>query len=66
MCVLFNFVSFFYSGNSSTYFKVCVDLCKKDVKRFQFLSTNIVLELEFEVGRASKMKEERNSVVIHG
>ena len=20
---------FFYSGNSSTYFKVCVDLCKK-------------------------------------
>ena len=65
MCVLFNFVSFFYSGNSSTYFKVCVDLCKKDVKRFQFLSTNIVLELEFEVGTASKMKEERNSVVIH-
>ena len=32
VCVL-NFVSFcccfFHSGNSSTYFKVCVDLCKK-------------------------------------
>ena len=25
----FNFARFFYSGNSSTYFKVCVDLCKK-------------------------------------
>ena len=24
-----NFARFFYSGNSSTYFKVCVDLCKK-------------------------------------
>ena len=29
MCVfVLNFVSFFYSGNSSTYFKVRVDLCK--------------------------------------
>ena len=24
-----NFARFFFSGNSSTYFKVCVDLCKK-------------------------------------
>ena len=28
-CVLFEFRQIFYSGNSSTYFKVCVDLCKK-------------------------------------
>ena len=29
-----NFVSFFfYSGNSSTYFKVCVDLCKNLIVR---------------------------------
>ena len=25
------FVVVFYSGNSSTYFKVCVDLCKKNL-----------------------------------
>ena len=34
VCVRFEFchavfVVFFYSGNSSMYFKVCVDLCKK-------------------------------------
>ena len=29
MCSFLNFGRFFYSGNSSTYFKVCVDLCKK-------------------------------------
>ena len=31
MCVCSFLISsvFFYSGNSSTYFKVCVDLCKK-------------------------------------
>ena len=28
VCVRFEFCQFFYSGNSSTYFKVCVDLCK--------------------------------------
>ena len=32
VCVLIEFrhflLFFFYSGNSSTYFKVCVDLCK--------------------------------------
>ena len=47
MCVFFlNFVSFFffYSGNSSTYFKVlCRSLQKnliiRDVLRYQFLST---------------------------
>ena len=45
MCVLFEFRQFvFYSGNSSTYFKVlCRSLQKnlivRDVLRFQFLST---------------------------
>ena len=28
-----NFARFFYSGNSSTYFKVCVDLCKKSDRK---------------------------------
>ena len=28
-----NFSRFFYSGNSSTYFKVCVDLCKNLIVR---------------------------------
>ena len=32
VCVLIEFRQlFFYSGNSSTYFKVCVDLCKKNL-----------------------------------
>ena len=44
---------FFYSGNLSTYFKVCVDLCKKSDRTFQFLSTILT------------GKEERNSGVIH-
>ena len=35
------------------YFKVCVDLCKKSDRTFQFLSTILT------------GKEERNSVVIH-
>ena len=47
LCVLFEFpqiVVVFYSGNSSTYLKFCVDLYKKnlierDVLRFQFLRT---------------------------
>ena len=47
-----NFARFFYSGNSSTYFKVCVDLCKKSDRTFQFLSTILT------------GKEERNSGVI--
>ena len=38
-----NFARFFNSGNSSTYFKICVDLCKKSDRtrclQFQFLST---------------------------
>ena len=29
-----NIARFFYSGNSSTYFKVCVDLCKKSDRGF--------------------------------
>ena len=29
-----NFARIFYSGNSSTYFKVCVDLCKKSDRGF--------------------------------
>ena len=73
VCVLFNFVSFFYSGNSSTYFKNCVDLCKKkkknlvvrDVKRFQFLSTILtgIRSRQSEQKRFGFLKEERNSVV---
>ena len=47
VCVFFlDFVRFFfYSGNSSTYFKVCVDPCKKSVRTrclpFSFLEYNI-------------------------
>ena len=47
MCVFFlDFVRvFFYSGNSSTYFKVCVDLCKKSDRTrclaFSILEYNI-------------------------
>ena len=46
MCVLFGFrQGFFYSGNSSTYFKVCVDLCKKSDRTrclaFSILEYNI-------------------------
>ena len=34
VCVfVLNFVIFFYSGNSSAYFKVCVDLCKNLIVR---------------------------------
>ena len=62
MCVcvfLFEFRQFFfYSGNSSTYFKVCVDLCKKS-DRTRCLAVSI------EVGRFGFLMEERNSVVIH-
>ena len=47
------FDRFFYSGNSSTYFKVCVDLCKKSDRPRCLLSTILT------------GKEERNSVVIH-
>ena len=61
---LLNFVSFcfFYSGNSSTYFKVCVDL-----ERTRCLAVSI---LEYNINWNSKsaelgfLKEERNSVVI--
>ena len=71
MCVL-NFVSFFffllYSGNSSTYFKICVDLCKKKSDRTRYLEVSI---FEYNINWNSKsaalgfLKEERNSVVIH-
>ena len=34
VCVfVLNFVSFFYSGNSSAYFKICVDFCKNLIIR---------------------------------
>ena len=63
----FNFARFFYSGNSSTYFKVCVDLCKKS-DRTRCLAVSI---LEYNINWNSKsaelgfLKEEQNSVVIH-
>ena len=73
MCVFFLISSvLFYSGNSSTYFKVCVDLYKRnlvvrDVKRFQFLSTILtgIRSRQSEQKRFGFLKEERNSVVIH-
>ena len=69
MCVFFlNFVRLFYSGNSSTYFKVlCRSLQKnlivRDVLRFQFLSTILI-------GIPSRQNERKrfgflNEVVIH-
>ena len=73
MCVFFLISSVFYSGNSSTYFKVCVDLCKKnlvvrDVKRFQLLSTILtgIRSWQSEQKRFGFLKEERNTVVRGG
>ena len=72
MCVCSFWISsgFFYSGNSSTYFKVCVDLGKKS-DRTRCLAFSI---LEYNINSNSKsqserkrfgfLKEERNSVVI--
>ena len=75
MCVFFlNFVRllFFYSGNSSTYFKfLCRSLQKnlivRDVLRFQFLSTILtgIPSRQNERKRFGFLKEEQNSVVIH-
>ena len=73
VCVFFLISSFFfYSGNSSTYFKVCVDLCKKKSGRTRCQAVSI---LEYNINWNSKsaerakrfgfLKEERNSVVIH-
>ena len=71
-CVFFlYFVSFFYSGNSSTYFKVCVDLCKKS-DRTRCLAVSIFLSTiltgirsrQSEQKRFGFLQEERNSVVI--
>ena len=43
MCVCsFYFRQFFYSGNSSTYFKVCVDLCKKKFGRTRCQAVSIL------------------------
>ena len=50
VCVFFlNFVSlfFFYSGNSSTYFKICVDLFQKKSDRTRCLAVSI---LEYNLG----------------
>ena len=44
---------FFYSGNSSTYFKVCVDLCKKS-DRTRCLAFSI---LEYNINSNSKSAE---------
>ena len=54
MCVLFEFRQFFYSGNSSTYFKVCVDLCKKKSDRTRCLVVSI---LEYNINWNSKSAE---------
>ena len=54
VCVLFGFrQGFFYSGNSSTYFKVCVDLCKKS-DRTRCLAFSI---LEYNINSKSKSAE---------
>ena len=51
VCMFFlNFVSFFYYGNSSTYFKVCVDLCKKS-DRTRCLAVSIGRPFWFSEGR---------------
>ena len=57
MCVLIEFrqfLLFFYSGNSSTYFKVCVDLCKKISVRTRCLAVSI---LEYNINWNSKSAE---------
>ena len=75
-CVFFlsfvRLLGFFYSGNSSTYFKVlCRSLQKnlivRDVLRFQFLSTILtgIPSRQNERKRFGFLKEEQNSVVIH-
>ena len=77
---LISSVCFFYSGNSSTYFKVlCRSLQKKKnlIKRYQFLSTISdpkLLGPRYNISWNSKsaerakrfvfLKEERNSVVV--
>ena len=54
VCVLFGFrQGFFYSGNSSTYFKVCVDLCIKS-DRTRCLAFSI---LEYNISWNSKSAE---------
>ena len=47
-----NFARFFYSGNSSTYFKVCVDLCKKS-DRTRCLAVSI---LEYNINWKGRTK----------
>ena len=44
----------FYSGNSSTYFKVCVDLCKKKSDRTRCVAVSI---LEYNINWNSKSAE---------
>ena len=55
MCVCSFWISsgFFYSGNSSTYFKFCVDLCKKS-DRTRCLAFSI---LEYNINSNSKSAE---------
>ena len=47
-----NFARFFYSGNSSMYFKVCVDLCKKS-DRTRCLAVSI---LEYNINWKGRTK----------
>ena len=61
MCVFFlNFVSFFYSGNSSAYFKVCVDPCKKS-DRTRYLAVSI---LEYNINWNSKSAEGAKAFLV--
>ena len=55
MCVFFSISSvFFYSGNSSTYFKVCVDLCEKKSGSTRCQAVSI---LEYNINWNSKSAE---------
>ena len=58
----FNFARFFYSGNSSTYFKVCVDLCKKS-DRTRCLAVSI---LENNINWKGRTKQCSDSSVVRG
>ena len=57
-----NFARFFYSGNSSSYFKVCVDLCKKS-DRTRCLAVSI---LEYNINWKGIMKQCSDSSVVRG
>ena len=57
-----NFARFFCSGNPSTYFKVCVDLCKKS-DRTRCLEVSI---LENNINWKGRTKQCSDSSVVRG